>query len=299
MIKTCFGTVVYKKAFKYLADFADSINNQDYDNFDVILLNDDLNHEELKEVYNIIGRKIICFNRKNERTAPELRIQLYNKAKSLGYDLLVSGDFDDIFSEDRISRTVKAFNYKYSFYYNDIYCFNKTLKFFNNIPDKTEDSADISEYNYLGLSNMALNLGRIDFSIFKKIKYREIKIFDWFFFAVILNSGNKGLKVDGGKTYYRLHEGNIAGISNNTLDDIMKEIDIKIEHYTFLRKAGIDENGLLVFYNKLKAGINNNKINILDFIDHKNAFWWGKINSKKVVESVKNEFFNEQDKKLL
>ena len=45
-MRVAFGTVVYKAAYKFYKDFIDTINKQDAKEFDVILLNDDLDDNE-------------------------------------------------------------------------------------------------------------------------------------------------------------------------------------------------------------------------------------------------------------
>src|SRR5690625_1022124 len=98
-----FGTVIYKEGYDYVKDFVKSINNQTYEDFDILILNDNLNDNELDFVISNLKNEVRVLNNKNKQKPHELRIELIKWSKRKKYDLLILGDFDDTFSEDRIS----------------------------------------------------------------------------------------------------------------------------------------------------------------------------------------------------
>ncbi|MEA4848931.1 MAG: glycosyltransferase [Clostridiaceae bacterium] len=279
-----FGTVTYKESFKYCLEFTESINKQDCKDFDVILLNDNLDKEELEKISASLRKNVLIRNGKRNCTPSGLRVQLIKYAKENGYDLLVLGDFDDTFSHNRVSRIALAYEEKYSFYYNDIYTFDKQRKFFSSLSQYTKNISDIIEHNYLGLSNTALNLKNIDVELIDKLNVRSVSVFDWFMYSILLKGGHIGKKIEDCKTYYRIHENNIAGESQNTIEGIKKEINVKIDHYSQLRSIDTQFNKLLDYYKRLKLKIDNDKIDILNYVDSDNGYWWGRINSNKMRE---------------
>jgi hypothetical protein len=278
-MKVAFGTVVYKEAFDYYIDFIDSINNQTYRDFDTIILNDNLDTYELHKLSNSLRDEMILWNGKDNSKPFELRVELIRRAKQENYDLLILGDFDDKFSTDRVSKIVCELEEAFSFYYNDIYYFNKENKFFNQIPKHTLSISNILESNYLGLSNTALDLRKIDFKLIDELEECACSIFDWCMYSTILNHGLTGKRVEDCKTYYRIHSSNIAGINKCDHDSIHREINIKLEHYSILKDKNpeftIRYNRYLRIENYIKS-MNTNQI--LSYIEN-NDYWWGKIDS--------------------
>lgn len=278
-MKVAFGTVVYKEAFNYYIDFIDSINKQTYRDFDTVILNDNLDKSELQIISNSLSNKIVLWDGKGNSKPFELRVELIRRAKRENYDLLILGDFDDKFSEDRVSKTVCEVEEAFAFYYNDIYYFNKENKFFNQIPKHTLSISNIIESNYLGLSNTALDLRKIEFKLIDELEKCASPIFDWCMYSTILNQGLMGKKVEDCKTYYRIHSANIAGASKCDYDSILKEIDIKIKHYSILKDKNPEFTIRYNRYVRIKNYIKSMDINeILSSIENSD-YWWGKIDS--------------------
>ena len=279
-IRIAFGTVVYKAAYNYYPEFIESLNKQDYVPFDILLLNDDLEDDETNKLSD--SCKAIVWEGTKHSKPSDLRVELIKKAKEKNYDLLILGDFDDTFSSNRVSQLAKGYDKSFSFYYNDIYCFNKKKKFFNNLPKHVKSISNILEHNYLGLSNTALNLQNFDMEIIEKLKNVNTSIFDWYMYSILLAEGHKGKKVESCKTYYRIHEHNIAGESGSKFADINREIDVKIKHYSSLRNVNINFSYLFGYYTKLKSKLANNECDILGQIDKKCEYWWGRLKSNKI-----------------
>ena len=285
-MKTALGTVLYKQSFKYLNEFSRSVNNQDCPDFDMLFLNDDLDEAEIDISINSIKKKVILSSGKPNSTIPQLRYQLIKYAKENNYDLLALVDFDDTFSENRVSKVKTAFNNEYGFYYNDIYYFYKKNKFFSFLPDYTNEVNQILEQNYLGLSNTAINLSKIDFDLLEKLNVTICKAFDWYMYSVFLAEGHKGKKVDGCRTYYRIYENNTAGECKNTINYINNEINTKINHYSLLKQWDSKYEELYDYYKALQHEWKRGNVDLLSYIDIKNDYWWGLIKSHKVKEVI-------------
>lgn len=278
-MKIAFGTVIYKESFKFYLDFVDSINNQLYKDFDTIILNDDLGKDDLQLVSNSFNNNIIFWNGKVNSEPFELRVELINKAKLNNYDLLILGDFDDQFSKDRILTIVEEFEENFAFYYNDIYYFDQKREFISNMPKYTCNIYDILESNYLGLSNTALNLAKIDFDLIDELRECSTAIFDWCMYSILLNKGLKGKKVENCRTYYRMHLANIAGKRKVDYVSILEEIAIKLKHYSILSEKNLEFSKRYDRYLKIKTYIEKNDLNeIIKYIED-NEFWWSGINS--------------------
>lgn len=281
-MKVCFGTVVYKESYGFCRDYLESVNNQDYIQFDVVILNDNLVEEELDYLKSNLNKRTIVIEGYTNSSPSMLRMQLIKTAKLMDYDLMVMGDFDDTFSINRVSEIVLEYNQSTTFYYNDICLMGNCEKFFENLPQETFEVATILEQNYLGLSNTALNLTSINFGLIDEIENCSVPIFDWFFYTVLLENNHKGKKVNNCLTYYRIHGNNCAGESENSVEYLKKEINVKIEHYTNLVNFYSSYARLLEFYKVLKLKINTDAFNVLKHSSKGNCYWWGKLNSNKM-----------------
>lgn len=284
-MKVVFGTVVYDQGFRYVDDFIQSLNQQNSIIFDVILLNDNLSDEKLRYLKNNLEHRVKIFEGTKGLKPSKLRVELIKRAISEKYDLLIQGDFDDTFSSDRLLSMIKGYDNKYGFFYNDVYDLQKKQKFFRDLPDTTINVAEILEKNYLGLSNTALNLHKLSDNLIKEVYRSENDIFDWYMFTLFLLHGLKGKKVSDGKTFYRLHEFNIAGKTSSSYTGILKEIDVKIRHYSSLRDKSFKFEEKLIQYEKLKESVLNSRINIMDYIKD-NDFWWGMLNIEYIESGV-------------
>lgn len=287
-MKVCIGTVIYDKAFEFYNDYVESINSQDYMDFDVLLINDNLDNDKVNTYKKEINNNVIVENKLKELSISELRIFLLKKAMDFGYDLIVFADADDKFSCNRVSSIIGLFNEKYTFYYNDIYDFENNL-LLNNLPKVTKSIDDILEYNYLGLSNTAIKLNNISKEYIKKLKNIRTNIFDWYLFSKILSDNHKGLYIKDSKTFYRLGLNNIAGIQKISEESIKKELDIKLEHYFSLKEENKKFNKLYNTYLELKNA--NQIVNSDYFTNNYNNYWWGFIRiEKKIFNNEVNNY---------
>ncbi|MBB6454539.1 hypothetical protein HNQ94_003028 [Salirhabdus euzebyi] len=281
-MNVAFGTVIYEEGFDYSLEYIKSLNQQTYNDFDLLLLNDNLSKNKLDFITDNLKVTPKIYQGTNGLKPHELRVELIQIAKSKNYDIIIFGDFDDVFSEDRIASIMMEFNEDFGFFYNDLYSLEFNNKFFSELPDITQNIDSILESNYVGLSNSALNLNLVNQKIICDLNQCSNTIFDWYLYSLLLLLGLKGKKIKNGKTFYRLHSLNVAGKSENTLQDLMKEIEVKVRHYHSLSNKSIIFNEKLNNYQRLKHSIESFEINIMDYVDYDNDYWWGKLNLEKI-----------------
>lgn len=235
-IKILFGSVVYSKAEKYLPAFFSSIERQIDSNFSVLLLNDDINPVKLQRMTSRYSFNVEILHISG-KTPVQLRVELLKSAIYRGADLLIMGDCDDYFSDTRVRDIVNTYIEKpdSGFYYNRLIDISGR-KIMPELPESVYSFKVIGEYNFLGLSNTALNMNKISFEFVNSLEEYQDEIFDWYLFSRLLLKKVYGVKVDGCSTIYRLHENNIAGLQEFNQYNINREIEIKKKHYDNLRK---------------------------------------------------------------
>ena len=139
-------------------------------------------------------------------------------------------------------------------------------KLMPKLPNIVYRYEDIGEYNFLGMSNTAVNLNKLDIKFIESLNEYKYDIFDWYFYTRILLLGLKGKKVDNCSTLYRLHANNMVGIAELNKKNIMREIEVKKNHYKILSKY--NQYYLEKYYEyQKKDGI---------IIEEKNSkyYWW-------------------------
>lgn len=286
-MRVAFGTVVYDSAYKYVDEYIDSLNKQDTDKFDILLINDDLNKLQLDYILNKLKKKPKILSNNLNLKPGTLRVKLIEFAKRLGYDLLIFGDFDDEFSQCRISSIIKEYDEDYGFFYNEL-CYFNGESFFYYLPSETNTIDDILDYNYVGLSHSALNLRVIEQDLIDELYESDNDVFDWYLFSILLNHGMKGKKINNGKTYYRLHEQNIAGEDKYSLENVLNELKIKIKHYQSLHKKNEKFKERLELYTRLEEMVNEETLFLKDFIDGTKDYWWSKLNIERMLKGDSN-----------
>lgn len=268
------GSVIYSEAIPYIHDFLKSLQQQTVQNFDVLLINDNIPMDiitQLLELYSedFKGRIKIEDCTSEEQELYELRIQLLSKVKKEGYNLLVLADCDDMSAENRIEQICNSYCKETAFFYHDLKRIGGDENVIFDLPEKTDCVDSILEKNYLGLSNTAINMECITKKFIETLQEGNTKVFDWYLFSRILLNGGVGKKVINTYTFYRIHETNLAGICGDNLTYLKKERDIKAIHYQLLEKYDKRFQLLLKRYIEMdveKAVVNTN-----------NNFWWGRL----------------------
>lgn len=265
-----FGTVVYDKAVPLLDEFIESINKQSYSNFDLLVINDNVQEDIFNNYLSKAKYKCVVINENgNNKTPVELRVELLKEAKTRGYELLVIGDCDDIFDINRVKVIYERFleNKEYAFYYNDILLFDRT-PLMSDIPPETIRIDSILQHNYLGMSNASINMNFLTFDFIDSLHECDSFVFDWYLFSRIVCGGGKGLFVKKAVTFYRIYDNNYAGICSSV--QLKKEIEVKTKQYRLMTKY----NNVYAFLLEKISNIDAEHVNPSQ---SESSFWWDNI----------------------
>ena len=274
-MQCCVGTVVYNSALMYFDSFLESLSKQDSKDFRLIVVNDDCDASIITGMVEgyFSKDKFLLINTNACLKPYELRIELIKLAKTNGFDLLILGDSDDWFSDNRISLVIKDFldNPEYTIFYN---CLEKPdgSVVLSDLPPKTESIDCILECNYLGLSNTAIALNNITFSFIDSLYEGRTIVFDWYFFSRLLLAGYWAKRVNGAITYYRIHPNNVAGEPRGAKSSIQFEVDVKIEHYKLLSSYG-------ECFKQLRDAYSNYTV-LCEMNNNSELFWWSQLRRK-------------------
>lgn len=262
-----FGTVVYREALGFFAEFLQSIDNQTFKEFDLLIINDGVDESELKVRLDETSINSYVINNTTNLKPADLRVKLIEESKKRGYNLLVIGDCDDLFATTRVELIDKVQKKKpeYTFYYNELLRFDFTPAM-KDIPSTTEEISQILQNNYIGMSNAALNLDKLSLDFIDSLKGCQSFVFDWYLFSRILCSGGKGVLVEKAITYYRIYSGNFVGLDA----EVDRELEVKKMHYSMM----VDYNPI---YGSLLEKINSLDMNNIQVQLKDNSFWWNRI----------------------
>ena len=210
--KVSFLTTVFPMNESYICDFFDSLINQTYKNFDIVLINDGFEKfDRIKDKYH---HYLNIIEVKYSNTPAKNREYGINYCIDQKYDFLIFGDSDDYFQKNRIKKSLE-FLKKADVVVNDLSLFNIDGVFkekyishrINNL--ENIDLEFIKDKNIFGMSNTAINLRKLTKVFFDD----EIVAVDWYFFKGLLEKGLKAIFTNETITYYRQHEKNTIGLS--------------------------------------------------------------------------------------
>lgn len=278
MNKIAYLTWLYPKAKKYFKDYAISINNQTFTKVDLFYINNGLDSLEIQSFFsNLLYDGSITLLKTNYNSS--LYIKIIFALKSIqknGYDFCIFGDVDDTFSMYRFENYSKVLSDNYIVFYNDLlHQMTMNNVFCAELPS-TISFNDIETKNFLGMSNTAINLSMINFSELD-FDWKEVLVFDWVFFSMILGDNKYGMKVNNAETYYRIHSNNQVGMPcNRSLDNLIFSLKVKLNHDRIL--SNIKENysskanQLIYAMTLLSEVTESNKI--IQLITMHCKYWW-------------------------
>jgi hypothetical protein len=262
MKKIAFLTTIFPIKDEYVYNFFDSLNNQTFKNFEVVVVNDKYkNFEKIKRKYTNLNIIEIDGN----KTPAKNREKGINFCIEKGYDIIIFGDIDDYFASNRVEKSIEKLK-NYDIVVNDVSLFNEKgvyeKKYFSNrIKNNTIiDFEFIKNKNIFGLSNTAIKLKNME-----KIDIPDaITAVDWYIFSWLLLNNKTAVFINNTVTYYRQHQNNTVGLNKNR-ESIERIKKIKLEHYKFLTKLNDD------FEEEIKK-LENLQFNKLKKINY--PLWW-------------------------
>ena len=250
--KIIWGAVVYPAALPFFDEYLQAIADQDDKEFEVLVFNDGIETEELHSHLDRIALKYTVMDTEIGASPVMNRIRLIEAAKEMGAELLIIGDCDDTFSTNRVRKTKDAYKIypDASFFYNDLLHMDGG-SVTPPTPEKVESAKNISQMNYLGMSNTTINLGSIDDAFINSLYECDSPIFDWYLHSRLLLNGGIGIKIGEAYTYYRIYGDNIAGVRSATRENLYREVEVKKKHYEMLSKYDMLFKDLLDKYSRL------------------------------------------------
>ncbi len=211
MNSIAFLTTVFPENEKFLKTFFNSLSTQTFKNFDLIVVNDNFtNLDYYKNIYSDL--KIIDIN--SSGTPAKNKEAGINYCIDNKYEILIFGDSDDYFQNNRIIKSIE-FLKKKDIVVNDLTLFNDNGIYENKYLSNRLKNLDvidlefIKDKNIFGMSNTAIKLQGI-----KKVYFHEeIISIDWYFFKLILKQGLQAIFTNETVSFYRQHANNTTGLS--------------------------------------------------------------------------------------
>lgn len=228
-MKVCFGSVIYPKVLPYFSDFIQSLKKQTYQDYTLVLVLDNVEACDIDSSIKDVNVELLHIA--GEYSVAEIRKKMVDHVIEKAYDLLIFGDADDIFQDDRIERLVDATNSDDDFYYHQLLTFDGDIYFDEGLPLKLDSINHIMQYNFLGLTNTAVKLNHIK-EYWSEFEIYDEHVFDWFFFYFLLSKGMHGMMVNDAFTKYRIYDSNYSVNDNHDLA-LMREIQVKKAFYRY------------------------------------------------------------------
>jgi glycosyltransferase involved in cell wall biosynthesis len=211
-------------------DLADSIRQQDDQDFDIVVFLDGGSLEalgDLEERATIIEPPV-------GSSPASIRQLALTYALERRYDNIVFTDVDDFYTPDRVRRSKRSLG-EAGFTFNEIQTVDEAgrliqkdliKQFYGN--SRIDRIDPLLERNFLGMSNTAVRVSCL----------REIAIpaslvaVDWYLYSVLLVGGHVGIQAEKALTSYRQSVNNAVGV-RSALDEhrLLKGIAIKAMHY--------------------------------------------------------------------
>jgi glycosyltransferase involved in cell wall biosynthesis len=273
--------VVYPKMRCFADDYFSSLHRQTYKDFDLVIVNNGFKNLSgyVRDNYSLCLREI-----NSALTIPKIRELGINYLRKEGYKYIIFTDSDDFFAPNRIETTLMLLN-KFDIVVNDFTTVLSKDKFIKAryLSQRIRNASEIKESfvfdkNVFGFSNTSIRGSCLT----SAIKFSEALVaVDWYFFACLLREGHKAVFTNKTLTYYRIYEGNTAGVSPGfSVEKLMKSIDIKSLHYRMLYKRfGGKYKKAADGFLRLKKQMKKNGYRLEYFkksesLPVKNPFWW-------------------------
>jgi len=265
---------------QYLLDFLDSLKDQTYHIFDLIIVNDGYpDFHKIRSQYTSLS--IIELN---PSTSPVKNREVgINYVLEQNYDILIFGDSDDYFKNNRIETSLRKLQ-EHDIVVNDLTLFNQNGIFnekylSNRVLNNSEITLEmILHKNIFGLSNTALRCSILEKCTFSS----ELIALDWYLFTILLLKGHKAIFTNETVTFYRQHGHNIVGLGQRSKESLLRTLSVKEKHYGVLKQFYPQYLPLYEEMNVLHDKIRDeNYLNdLLDqVIDY--PLWWEELKSIK------------------
>lgn len=274
-MKNALATVVYPAAQEFWNEFIQSINDQSFQDFDLVVINDGCNIKNIEPN----RRRTILLNAIGDIS--ENRQQLIDYLCDEGYENVIFADTDDLFSLNRIEIIIELLQ-KYDLVANELVPFDSHKKgepSFSKVLGQSKD-IDLSfvlDKNIFGLSNTGCKVNWL-----KGIKIeRNLIAIDWFIFTNILLKGAKACFTTKAQTLYRQWGNNTIGMGQQQKQKIITGIKAKYLHFVAMKPYNNyyteQIKWISILYNKLENGDIDEYIDQILKFENESIIWWENI----------------------
>lgn len=250
---TCVFTVLYPGMEKWIDEFADSLSKQDFPDFDLVMINDGLDLEQLKG----IGQKFNCKILTPSGSIAGNRNKGFSYIVKNGYRFVIFSDSDDLMGKNRISLCRELLK-DYDIIVNDLTVINSKGKTItaHYLSRRLKDRQsirleDILDHNIIGLGNSSVKAEVLNGIVIPD----ELKVVDWYLFTKLLSRGCKAVFTSSASTLYRQHESNILGFHRPDTHNIRSLIQQKYRHYYHLQNLSSHHKKRFAEYDQLIQNI--------------------------------------------
>jgi glycosyltransferase involved in cell wall biosynthesis len=271
-LKDILVTYTYPNAIPYIDDFIQSVNNQVYKNFKVVIFNDGV--VDVETYFGALQNDFTVINLSASNVGAVRAKSMEYLAAQSSINKIVFQDIDDKLSDNRIQVALDALD-SFQLVCNDLSTFDD----FGTTPSIWEkrlgntfdfDLQFIADKNIVGLGNTAVHSSLIR----QHFKHSDLVIaYDWFLFYQWMKQANcTGVFTAQCQTLYRQHQNNIAGAGNMVSNEkLLHVFNVKNRHYGELIRLGFHElhTEMTALQNKKEQVINTSFIQTTT-----SPFWW-------------------------
>jgi hypothetical protein len=277
MNKVCFFSVIFPQNLPFFNDFFFSLENQNYKDFDLVIINDGVKEiDQILLKFGSLNFKVFDF----KGSISEIREFGISQVIKLGYEYIIFGDSDDFFSSNRVYETIKCLVH-FPICFNELTIVNEKNEIVerNLWGDRLRSQKIIRndfifDKNVIGLGNSGVQVKLLlGLSI-----PAEILAVDWFIFNTIFG-GNKAFFLSEVKTFYRQHSSNIIGNRELSMDSLKRIVDVKVQHYDCFKNIPSSFIEKFEDFKEFSSSIENSA-HYIDFLKNqkKSFYWWEETN---------------------
>ena len=254
-------SVVFPGNQSYLEDFFNSLVNQTYNDFDLLLYNDGLNDINFYIDKYSDKLSISVIQHGTKLAPPKIREFAFKYLLDSDYDIIVFGDSDDYFSTNRLQEIL---NYSscYDIVINDLDIVdeNSNLIYKKYLSKRLKNEEvitieHIKHYNFIGLSNSSIKrIKLLDYIIDENL----IAV-DWYLFSRLLLDGCNAVFTNRTTTSYRQHSSNTVGLIDIDSKKILQGLFVKEKHYELMSMLDEEYDHYYHIFNSLKNKVLNDE----------------------------------------